>query len=381
MARARRVAAVAAQFADDVDRAGRFPAEAIAAAKARGADGRDGADEPRRRGREPRRGRRHLLHARPRLRLDRDDLRHAPGEGRLRGPPRHRQRLACRAFLRTLADEQLLLASSTTEGGGGGNVRSSEAPVEHDGSRIALERDATVISYGAQADAIVTTARRAPTPRRRTRCSSCFWQGRLHAGADAVLGHARHARHLQRRLHPARRGRCRAGPAEPYERIHAQTMVPAAHILWSSAWAGIAAGAVERARTFVRKAARGGGELPPSAPLLTPRATASLRALRALIVADGRPLRERSPTTPTALSTHRVPDRDQPAEGRGLGAGGADRDERDARLRPVGYRNDSDFSIGRHLRDMLSSPIMINNDRILANVADRRAAERGRRPR
>jgi len=33
------------------------------------------------------------------------------------------------------------------------------------------------------------------------------------------------------------------------------------------------------------------------------------------------------------------------------------------------YRNDSDVSIGRHLRDVLSAPIMINNDRILANVA------------
>jgi acyl-CoA dehydrogenase len=35
----------------------------------------------------------------------------------------------------------------------------------------------------------------------------------------------------------------------------------------------------------------------------------------------------------------------------------------------AGYRNDGEFSIGRHLRDILSSPIMINNDRILANVA------------
>ncbi|MGB6536864.1 MAG: acyl-CoA dehydrogenase family protein, partial [Xanthobacteraceae bacterium] len=35
----------------------------------------------------------------------------------------------------------------------------------------------------------------------------------------------------------------------------------------------------------------------------------------------------------------------------------------------AGYRNDSEFSIGRHLRDILSSPIMISNDRILANVA------------
>jgi len=34
-----------------------------------------------------------------------------------------------------------------------------------------------------------------------------------------------------------------------------------------------------------------------------------------------------------------------------------------------GYRNDSEYSIGRHLRDVLSSPIMINNDRILTNLA------------
>ena len=34
-----------------------------------------------------------------------------------------------------------------------------------------------------------------------------------------------------------------------------------------------------------------------------------------------------------------------------------------------GYRTDSEFSIERYLRDVLSSPIMINNDRILANLA------------
>jgi acyl-CoA dehydrogenase len=34
-----------------------------------------------------------------------------------------------------------------------------------------------------------------------------------------------------------------------------------------------------------------------------------------------------------------------------------------------GYRNDSEFSIGRHLRDVLSAPLMINNERILADLA------------
>jgi acyl-CoA dehydrogenase len=34
----------------------------------------------------------------------------------------------------------------------------------------------------------------------------------------------------------------------------------------------------------------------------------------------------------------------------------------------AGYRNDGAFSISRALRDILSAPIMINNDRILANA-------------
>ena len=63
-------------------------------------------------------------------------------------------------LLRRLAGEQLLLASSTTEGQSGGDVRNSSAPIERNGSRISLERQATVISYGRAADGIVTTARR-----------------------------------------------------------------------------------------------------------------------------------------------------------------------------------------------------------------------------
>ena len=34
-----------------------------------------------------------------------------------------------------------------------------------------------------------------------------------------------------------------------------------------------------------------------------------------------------------------------------------------------GYRNDGEFSVARNLRDVLSSSIMINNERILAGAA------------
>src|SRR3981189_781751 len=65
-------------------------------------------------------------------------------------------------LLRRLCAEQLLLASSTTEGQGGGDLRKSDCAVVQDGARFTLAKSATVMSYGAQADGIVTTARRAP---------------------------------------------------------------------------------------------------------------------------------------------------------------------------------------------------------------------------
>ena len=65
-----------------------------------------------------------------------------------------------RRLMRRLATEQLLLASSTTEGAGGGDLRRSACAVERNGSRIVLTKSATVISYGEQADAVLTTARR-----------------------------------------------------------------------------------------------------------------------------------------------------------------------------------------------------------------------------
>src|SRR5690606_32640354 len=66
------------------------------------------------------------------------------------------------AFLRRVSDEQLLLASATTEGGIGGNLRNSICAIEVADGRCRLKKDATVISYGAHADAILITSRAHP---------------------------------------------------------------------------------------------------------------------------------------------------------------------------------------------------------------------------
>jgi acyl-CoA dehydrogenase len=36
----------------------------------------------------------------------------------------------------------------------------------------------------------------------------------------------------------------------------------------------------------------------------------------------------------------------------------------------MGYKNDTPFSLGRHMRDAMSAPIMINNDRIFGNTSN-----------
>jgi acyl-CoA dehydrogenase len=272
------------------------------------------------------------------------------------------------ALMRRVASEQLLLASSTTEGQNGGNIRFSTAAVEHAGTEISLVRNATVISYGAQADGIVTIARRANDA----------------AGSDQVLlAITKDDYTLEHSLGwetLGMRGTCSAGFElkfkgsaeqifpEAYDKIHAQTMTPVAHLCWSSTWAGIAAAAVERAQMFIRKAARGaGGQMPPGAAHFT-AARMTLAKLRAMITANldtyaARQHDERALSSVDFQSSINL----LKVEVSELAVATVMSAMRACGL--SGYRNDGDFSVGRHLRDVLSAPIMINNDRILTNIA------------
>jgi acyl-CoA dehydrogenase len=365
--RARRVAAVAAEHADAVDREARFPTEAMAAARAQGlmgvlaseALGGEGASFG-----------------------DVVEVCYLLGQACASTAmiyAMHQVKAACvvrhgvgshwhEGFIRRLVAEQLLLASSTTEGRAGGNVRSSTAPVTYAGGRIGLDRDASVISYGAEADALITTARRsidaAPsdqvlvvlTKADYSLTPTQSWET-LGMRGTASMGFALKADADVAQVLP-----------QPYELIHGQTMVPSAHLFWSATWAGIAASAIQRARLFVRKASRGsGGQLPPAAGHLA-KAMGSLRAMRALIATtlDRYETIQNDPRALAALDFQSSinllkVDASELAVETVMSA-----------MRVCGlsgYRNDSDASLGRHLRDILSAPIMINNDRILTNLA------------
>src|SRR6185437_12957223 len=65
-------------------------------------------------------------------------------------------------YLRRLVEEQRLIASATTEVGVGGDLRTSLCAVEIADGRFRLTKKAPVISYGAAADDILMTCRRAP---------------------------------------------------------------------------------------------------------------------------------------------------------------------------------------------------------------------------
>ncbi len=364
-ARVGKVAAVAAAHAAAVDRDSRFPDEAIAAARAArllgiavprqlGGEGAGIADVV------------DVCYALGRA-CAATAMIYAMHQAAVACLARHRGASAWhRLLLRRLGDEQLLLASSTTEGQGGGDVRNSAAPIVRNGSRIALQRDATVISYGKAADGIVTTARRAADAAGTDHVLVAFLKEDYTleplAGWDAfgMRGTASEGFRL-----------LAGGSAEQilpvaYDKIHAQTMMPVAHLVWSGAWAGIAAAALDRARGFVRHAAqRAGGTLPPAAAHLT-RADATLRTLHGLIAAAVRRFEAADPAALEALDFQ---------AGMNLLKVNASELAVAAVMSAMqtcglaGYRNDGEFAIGRHLRDILSAPIMISNDRILANVA------------
>jgi acyl-CoA dehydrogenase len=280
------------------------------------------------------------------------------------------------AFLRRLARDQLLLASSTTEADAGGAVRSSRAPVERQGDAIRLTRSATVVSYGEQADAIVTTARCAPDA----------------AASDQVLAVFPRESHRLARTGDwdatGMRGTCshafaleawgEAGQILPaaYADIHVQTMTVSAHCLWASVWAGVAADAVERARLFVRKAVRAQPDRAPPGAAHLAQAKAQLNTLCALVTASlnryaairDQPEGLAAMEYQTAVSLLKV----QASE---LAVAVVMSALRTCGL--AGYRNDGDFSVSRHLRDVLSAPLMINNDRILADLGPAAMIDRG----
>jgi len=275
-----------------------------------------------------------------------------------------------RNFLRRIAGEQLLLASATTEAGIGGDLSRSSCAVIRDGSRFTVEKRGTVISYGDQADAVLITARTGPDslPTDQVIVVALKEDSTLErtGGWDALGMRGTCSNSYLLRA----QGHVDQVIPEPYAEISPRTMVPVAHLTWSSLWLGIATDAVSRARGFVRKQKQPVGEgMPPSTNAMRlATAVSQLQAMKANIVAAARLYETalKSPEGVTALSFSIAMNNIKTST-----AYRAVEVINQALLicGIAGYKNDTPFSVGRHLRDAHSAALMVNNDRIDANTA------------
>ncbi len=269
-------------------------------------------------------------------------------------------------YLRRVAAEQRLIASVTSEIGTGGDMgRSVAALTPTAEGRRSFEKQAPTVSYGQYADDLFVTLRRAPEAEPSDQVIVLARKEQLEleqTGTWDPLG---------------MRGTCSPGfvvrgevlPEQILEtaftRVSAESMTPVSHILWSHLWLGIATDAFDRARAFVRAAAKKNpGETPPVAVRLS-HLMSELSLLRAevgsalseFVEASSEPGRESLTTMVSALRFNNLKiaaSEQAPRVCQGaLGVCGI-----------VGFKNDTPFSVGRHLRDTMSACLMVANERI-----------------
>ncbi|GAB3106144.1 acyl-CoA dehydrogenase family protein [Cupriavidus yeoncheonensis] len=278
-------------------------------------------------------------------------------------------------LLRRLAGEQLLLASATSEEAIGGALRNSGCAVNVDGASLHLLKMAPTISYGAHADGILVTARRSPdaSPSDQVMISVLKPDYALESLSAwdtlGMRGTCSNGFRLEARGHTDQ-----ILPV-PFGEIADATMTPVSHILWSALWTGIAADAVQRAKSLFQGQARARpGTLPPSA-------TRVAEAVAIIQMLEGR--------LELALTHQRERDAGQSmsaifnlaAEMNGLKTSVSAMALEAVHIAMLvcgmaGYKHGTPFSLGRHLRDLWSAPLMINNDRILTNTANLLLADR-----
>jgi acyl-CoA dehydrogenase len=275
-----------------------------------------------------------------------------------------------RAYLTECAETQRLIASATSELGVGGDVRTSKCAIEVEpgGTHFKLQKQASVISYGEITDDILVTSRRSPEA----------------PGSDQVLTLVKRDEIKLERVGGwdtlGMRGTCSYGfvlnaratvdhvlPVD-FADISAQTMHPVSHVLWSHVWLGIATSAVSLARKYVRAEARKTpGTVPPNAM----RAAELVNQLHALRGSIREAMYEYGARMDDAdalaglgfqirMNNLKISTAEQviPVVCKAMAVCGIS-----------AYRNDTPYSLGRHLRDAHGASVMILNDRLYGTNA------------
>jgi len=270
-------------------------------------------------------------------------------------------------YLGRLHDEQRLIASVTSEVGTGGDMgRSIAALTASAEGGLEFTKKALTVSYGAYADDYLTTLRRTPTseetdqalvlhPRDETELTPTGAWDTLGMRGTCSPSFTVHARCAPEQVLPA-----------PFSTVMSETS-PVGFLLWSQVWLGLATEAFERGHSFVRAAARRNPGAPPPAAGAMSRVLSELwsfrsdvrAALEDFIAGDQAAERSSSGTLAASLRFNNLK----------LSASERAPTICLAVLEAVGvnaYSNDSEYAIGRLLRDALSARLMVSNERIHA---------------
>jgi acyl-CoA dehydrogenase len=279
---------------------------------------------------------------------------------------RHGRTATLRAFLAELAERQLLLATATTEVGVADDIGASICALSREGGRYKLEKQAPEIIYGVHADAVLATCRRSPdSPPGDQALVVCRPPG-------LVLEPCRESDAL------GLRGTCGSGfrlEAEgdeelilpvPFAEIASRTMLPVAHILWSSAWLGIATAAVERARQFLRDEA-GAVVVPATATQLTELSALHLQMSELVRAMARRYDQICDDDDATGAMQFAIAMNNLQLSASRLVVDVVSRAMSICGM--AGYRQDSPYSIGRLLRDAHGAALLVSNDRIITHNA------------
>ncbi len=285
---------------------------------------------------------------------------------------RHASRAALDELLPRIASGELLLASANSEVGLGGDRRSSICALEHTEGGFHLEKQASTVSYGEYAEGILATARRdGEAPANDQVLAICL---RPHlslepTGAWDSLG-------LRGTCSPP----CSLVADIPerlvigdYATAFVRTVLPISGVLLSSVWLGIAESAASRAHFFVRAQARkrrqeSSDTAPPPAALRLAELAVPLHQMRQVIAA-GATDSERHKSSEEVEGLNFSSRMDNLKLSSSLLVV-------DIALRAMsicglaGYMNGTPVSIARILRATPpSAPLMINNDRSLVASA------------
>ncbi len=269
-------------------------------------------------------------------------------------------------YLGELGSEQRLIASATSEVGTGGDMsRSVASVITADDGACSFEKNAPTVSYGAYADDLLTTVRRSPeadpgdqvavlTRRDQVELEQLGTWDPFGMRGTCSPGFKIRAAFRAEQILP-----------ESFAVVSGQTMVPLSHILWSHVWLGLATDAFDRARAFVRESAR---QKPTDTPLPAAIRLSHLMVELSLLRAEvGSALRDYGDWAGT--DGDQVSTLAHALRYNNLKIAASEQAPRICQgamsvCGIVGFKNDTPYSVGRHLRDTMSASLMVANERI-----------------